>query len=267
VGSFSKNSGSTKYSDFTADTITMSRGVAYAFSLTPSFAQGARNEYVRVWIDFNKDGDFNDTGEQVFTGGPYTSTVTGTLIIPVTVANGLTRMRVSMRYNALPNPCSFPDSNGSGFSHGEVEDYTVNIKCNTVTTTADSGNGSLRNVSLCVQDGEDVLFASSLNGQTINVTLGEITADGLWHWKANAGTNITIQAGTVTRVLNIPAGKTVEIEHLKIVGGTATSGSAITNAGNLVLRNSEVRPKAGNTGTALHNTGWIDVIGNCTIKY
>lgn len=267
VGSFSKTSGSAKYSDFTTDTVTVSRGLTYTLSLSPAYAGSTRNEYFRVWIDFNKDGDFVDAGEQVFSGGPYTATVNSTLQIPVTVASGLTRMRVSMRYNSLPSPCSFPGTDGSGYSHGEVEDYTIRIKCNTVTTTADSGNGSLRNVSLCVDDGEDVLFASSLNNQTITVTLGEITVDGIWHWKATVGSNITIQASNITRILNVPAGKTMEIENLKLVGGTAASGGAVINAGTLLLRDSTLKAAAGNTGTVLANTGLLQTIGTSTIMY
>jgi len=266
VGSFTKTSGSAKYSDFTGDTITVSRGVTYALQLVPAWAQSTRNEYFRVWIDFNKDGDFNDTGEQVFSGGPYTATVNSNITIPVTVATGLTRMRVSMRYNSLPTSCAFPNTNGTGYSHGEVEDYTVEIRCNTVTSTSDSGNGSLRNVSLCVSPGEDVYFASSLNNQVINVTLGEITANGNWHWNAAANNNITIQATGISRVLNVPAGKSVDIEKLKLIGGTASTGSAISNAGSVILRNSTIQAGSGSS-SAILNTGTLQVVGSNTIRY
>ena len=52
-----KESGSTTYSDYTNETITLSRGGSHAITITPQFAQSPRSEYYRVWIDFNKDGE------------------------------------------------------------------------------------------------------------------------------------------------------------------------------------------------------------------
>ena len=45
--------------------------------------------------------------------------VIGTMTISAT-ASGTTRMRVSMKYNAIPASCG-------AFTYGQVEDYTVNI--------------------------------------------------------------------------------------------------------------------------------------------
>src|SRR4051794_29762912 len=43
-----------------------------------------------------------------------------------------------------------------------------------VTTTADSGPGSLRNAIEASGDGDTIYFVSALNGQTINLTSGEL---------------------------------------------------------------------------------------------
>lgn len=254
-------SGTASYTDNTTPPITVSRGGTYALQVTPGFLQGARNEYYKVWIDYNHDGDFADAGEQVFSAGPTTSAVSGNITIPVTATNETTRMRVSMRYNATPA------SSCGTYENGEVEDYALNIKCNLVTSTSDSGNGSLRSVATCVSDGEDVLFAPSLNNQTISVTQSQIVADGVWKWMATAGSNITIQAVGINRILSIPAGFSAEIQNLKFVGGTATNGSAIDNAGSLILRDCDVRP-ALNSGTVpLRNTGSTNLYGNTYIRY
>src|SRR4029453_16601995 len=141
VGSFTQQSGATNYSDYTSNVITLSRGGTYSIQLTPQFIQNARNEYYKIWIDLNKDGDFTDSGEGLFTAGPTQSSATGTITIPLATSTGNTRMRVSMRYNSAPPSCG-------AYPFGEVEDYGVNIRCNMVTTTTDSGNGSLRNVSM-----------------------------------------------------------------------------------------------------------------------
>lgn len=142
----------------------------------------------------------------------------------------------------------------------------LNVKCNLVTTTSDSGNGSLRNVSACVADGEPVLFASSLNGQIINVTASPITCDGQWIWMANPGTNIEIRAGNISRILSIPTGTSADIQNLKLTGGTASLGSAIFNDGTLILKDSDVHKATGSNTTPVHNSGTMQVIGTCDIR-
>ncbi len=119
VGSFSNSSGAAGYSDFTSQVINVTRGQGYAAAFSPGFASGSYSEYWKVWIDFNQDGDFADSGEEVFSQSGN-SDVSGTISIPVSANTGNTRMRVSMRYNANPSSCG-------SFSYGEVEDYTVNI--------------------------------------------------------------------------------------------------------------------------------------------
>ncbi len=260
IGSFTKNSAASSYSDFTSNVITVSRGGSYSITLTPMFPQTARNEYYKVWGDFNKDGDFADANEQIFTAGPSTAAVTGTVIIPVEALTGTTRLRVMMSHETITSPCGT-------FNNGEVEDYTLSVRCNLVTSTLDSGNGSLRNVSMCADDGEDILFSPILNNQTINITAGPITVDGVWKWMATAGSNITIKAGTgVSRVLSIPLGKSAEIQNLKIIGGTASLGSAIENFGTLLLRDANLHPATGNTNAPLKNSGLLSIYGTTNLK-
>lgn len=119
VGSFSNPSAASNYSDFTSMVINMSAGQSYATTLSPGFRSSSYTEYWKVWIDFNKDGDFNDAGEEVMAGNG-SSDVTGNIAIPASADSGATRMRISMRYNSAPANCG-------AFSYGEVEDYTVNI--------------------------------------------------------------------------------------------------------------------------------------------
>jgi hypothetical protein len=46
-----------------------------------------------------------------------------------------------------------------------------------VTTTADSGAGSLRDAIAAASDGDTIQFAAALNGQTISLTSGELAID------------------------------------------------------------------------------------------
>jgi len=262
IGTFSKTSAASSYSDFTiGDSITLSRGGTYTLTLTPQFPQNSRMEYYAVWADLNQDGDFVDSEEQLFTAGPSAAAVTGTITIPITANTGVTRLRVTM--------CHVPVNSSCGtFANGEVEDYKLKIKCNIVTSTADFGNGSLRNVSFCADDGENILFAPELNGQVINVTAGPITVNGVWKWMPAQGTNIQIKAGAgVTRILSIPAGKSAEIQYLNLTGGIASLGNAIENFGTLILRSCELHPAMGNLNPPLRNAGTTTMIGANIFKF
>ncbi len=116
------------YGDFTAVSTTVEPGVTYDVTIQPLFSWDYWDEYVRVWIDFNQDLDFDDPGELVleeiaFAGDPPypptpVDTIYSTITIPTTAPDGATRMRVSMQQEAFPGPCE-------DFVYGEVEDYTV----------------------------------------------------------------------------------------------------------------------------------------------
>jgi hypothetical protein len=125
------STGGTGYTDFTSVSTNVTRGAVYTISITPQWTSSVYNEGYSVWIDYNKDGDFTDAGEQVWTKAASSTTpVTGTVTIPTGATLGTTRMRVSMKYNGIPTSCE-------AFSYGQVEDYTVNI----VSATS-KGNGS-----------------------------------------------------------------------------------------------------------------------------
>ncbi|MBK8561876.1 MAG: hypothetical protein IPN76_00590 [Saprospiraceae bacterium] len=126
VGTIVNVSGKSKYSDFTSLSTNLNTG-STPIELTTGFSYFTWDEYWRVWIDLNHDGDFADAGETVFEGikakpanGTATSTLTGNLNIPATAMTGATRMRVSMKRGAYATPCET-------LPFGEVEDYTVNL--------------------------------------------------------------------------------------------------------------------------------------------
>jgi hypothetical protein len=116
-GSFSNSSGAAGYTDFTHLTVNMTSGgsVSYRIEKGDSNTSG-----FRVWIDFNNDGDFDDSGERVVSTGMWNNYCYGSFNIPSGL-NVTTRMRVSVKRNNYQGPCEI-------FSYGEVEDYTVNIQ-------------------------------------------------------------------------------------------------------------------------------------------
>jgi PKD repeat protein len=121
-GSFTNSSGAAGYTDFTGQLVSMDAGSSVSVSLTPGFSSSTYTEYWKVWIDYNKNGDFTDPGEEVYSG-VSTGTVSGSFSVPAG-ATGTTRMRVSMKWNAVQTPCET-------FSYGEVEDYTVSFTTST----------------------------------------------------------------------------------------------------------------------------------------
>jgi chitodextrinase len=131
------STGGTGYTDFTAISTNLSQNTAYTITVTPTWTGSAYPEAYGVWIDYNKDGDFADAGEQVWTLAASTTTpVSGSFTVPSTASTGATRMRVSMKYNGIPTSCE-------AFSYGQVEDYTVNIQAAAADTTAPSAPTSL----------------------------------------------------------------------------------------------------------------------------
>ncbi|KZS38024.1 hypothetical protein AWE51_18435 [Aquimarina aggregata] len=109
------------YSDFTSIATTLSKGVSNTITITPTWTGTVYREAYSVWIDYNRDGDFNDSGEQVWSKpASRTTPLSGNFTVPANALEGNTRMRVIMRYNRIPSACGT-------FTYGEVEDYTITI--------------------------------------------------------------------------------------------------------------------------------------------
>src|SRR5690606_16432654 len=119
INNLSGNNGG--YADFTSISTTLAKGSNNTITITPRWTGTVYYEAYRVWIDYNQDGDFSDSGEQVYTRSrTKASSVSGSFTVPSSALNGATRMRVSMKYNANSTSCET-------FTYGEVEDYTVII--------------------------------------------------------------------------------------------------------------------------------------------
>jgi trimeric autotransporter adhesin len=112
------------YKDYTDYSAILAKGEITEINIKPALYNTSSRGYA-VWIDYNRNGNFTDAGELVFSQSPTTSiSITGTFVVPSTALNGGTRMRVSMKVSGIPGPCDV------GFPNGEVEDYTVFIREN-----------------------------------------------------------------------------------------------------------------------------------------
>ena len=151
------STGTAGYENFTALSTNAVRGTANTITITPAWTATAFKEGYAVWIDYNKNGVFTDTGELVFSKAASTTTpVSGTFTIPATATLGATRMRVSMKYNAIPASCG-------ALAYGQVEDYTVNI-----TSVAKEIESNTNQSTLSFN-----VFPNPVNGDVLNISTVE----------------------------------------------------------------------------------------------
>ena len=115
----SKNEG---YADFTSKTANLNYG-NNTIVVSAGFASTSYTEFWKVWIDFNQNGIFENNEEIVNGSSASADNLSSNFSIPQSALLGKTRMRVSMKWNSTPNACE-------NFTHGEVEDYSVNIRNN-----------------------------------------------------------------------------------------------------------------------------------------
>ena len=84
-------------------------------------ATATRSGYLSAWMDFNRDGDFSDSGEQIFADQALTAGAnTLSYSVPASVTQGVSyaRFRFSSETGLTP---------AGGASDGEVEDYRVQV--------------------------------------------------------------------------------------------------------------------------------------------
>lgn len=203
IASFTKNSTATGYSDFTSDNISLNQGENVAVTLTPSFKSSTYAEYWKIWIDYNEDGDFEDAGEEVFSGNG-SAIVSGNFTVDNS-ATGSTRMRVTMKYNANPTSCET-------FAYGEVEDYTVSFSAPLPPIAAFSASTTVINA-----------------GESIQFTDASTNNPSSWNWTFNGGSPSSSTAQNPSITYSTPGNYTVSLEATNTTGSnTETKTNYIT---------------------------------------
>lgn len=184
---------------------------------------------VKIFIDFNHDGDFTDAGETVYTStGPLASgTVTGNIVIPAlssSVLGGRTKMRIR-----LHDTGNGPNATACGSSTtGQVEDYTIDIQnCISANITSQP-----QNIFIC-------------NGSSGSITLG-VTGTNLtyqWQVSTNGGstftdlTNNSTYAGVTSKTLSITAVTLAmsSYQYRVVMNGTCTQANTTSAAAILTV--------------------------------
>ena len=121
--SFNNTTGCTGYGDYTDRAVNTAPGRLLGFSVTPGYNSSTYQPlvYIRIWIDWNGDGDFTDAGELVFAPfNPVNVKAKFWVRVPAGTSAGRKRMRVAVSADYKISPCGT-------IANGEVEDYSINI--------------------------------------------------------------------------------------------------------------------------------------------
>src|SRR5699024_2966644 len=180
------------YADYTeSDTLKVVAGDE--IDLTATYSGGT--SYVESWIDWDKDGSFEEEGDHVISSGSYVSSpYSESFEIPQNITEELTtRLRIRVQsLGGSPNSC---DESG----YGETEDYTIKIiPLEDCEGTPDAGE---------VMDDFSICAGEAFNIETEGASVAANNLTRVWQsspagendWtdlsESNQGTNITIEEG------------------------------------------------------------------------
>lgn len=96
-------------------------GRGYTIKIHPGFEGFPFNEYFGIWVDFNRDLDFTDPGEQILNMETWSGSIETQLYLGTVISPGPLSVRIAMQYGEAPTPCG-----DIGF--GEVEDYLIMVE-------------------------------------------------------------------------------------------------------------------------------------------
>ena len=151
----------------------------------------------------------------------------------------------------------------------------------TVVNTDDNGPGSLRQAVVDAVDGDTINFSSSLNGQRVTLTSGELLVIKSVAISGPGANTLAVDANHASRVFHIASGKTVTISGLTITNGLAPTtpwgwgGGIYNDHATLTLSNCTVSGNSTPTdsfgnGGGIFNDGSLGsatlTVSNCTIS-
>lgn len=116
------------YGDYTGQSASQYPGQPLDLNISVN----ASTHYFYVWIDYNDDGDFDDTDETPVATTSYTTALATTYTVPAGAPVGSHRMRIADSWSGAITSC------GTAANGGEYEDYTFTVLplcATTVTAT------------------------------------------------------------------------------------------------------------------------------------
>ncbi len=215
LGTYSRTSGCSNFThlskvykgyDSTGIVIPIFRGKTYPIVV----ANANTNQNFGVWIDWNQDGDFADSGETIINDNNRTDSLNSSIYIPYNIKPGNYALRMmdadSSTLNFLSNSSSCLSS---GLNKGETEDYILQIKARTSDAALETMlspslytcSGSSQSVKVVIRNqGSDSLTSIpvvlNVGGSTYTDTLKKTLKMNLRDTFTFATTSISLSAGS-----------------------------------------------------------------------
>jgi photosystem II stability/assembly factor-like uncharacterized protein len=211
----------------------ISAGDDINFSFTPGYLDNIDNVVWYVWIDFDRNGIWEDS-ERVVSSTASDQQQDFTIATDINLTSGPLRTRVIMHRFWTNIDLSACDA----YSTGETEDFVIDViedNCLLVKNTADDGPGSLRAAIACADFGDTITFHPDLHNDTITITSLVMVINKDLNIIADPADNIFIEGTSVGKVFLVNVFKNVLLEGLHIIAGSSDQGRAIYNRGNCTL--------------------------------
>ncbi|QDA60368.1 M4 family metallopeptidase [Hymenobacter jejuensis] len=180
LGTIARTSGADAgYYNGTATSTSVAAGSSQTINFSAGFASTAYTEYWKVYIDYNQNGLFTDSGELVVSGSSSSSgTLSATFTVPTTAKTGNTRMRIIMSDASATASCN-------AYSYGETEDYTLaitggaalagNVAAVRVTSDAQLSNEIAKSLEVYPNPATDQLYLTlPNNGAAVSVQVTDV---------------------------------------------------------------------------------------------
>jgi hypothetical protein len=246
----------TNYGDFTAMIGTGIKGTSVPINITTSTL--SYTYQLIIWVDWNDDLDFNDTGENVYSGSVTSATLAATIAIPSGATIGNHRIRIGAIDTGTPTPCY----NGT---YGTYEDYTLNVTaaaaCTLAPTVTTPPNRS-------IASGTVTTFTSTIANSPDSI-IWEVSTDGGTNYSII--TNGGVYSGATTATLTITAAPSSMTGFKYRVKATNACGNATSTPGSLTVTQTYCAPSSTSSATyinGLATTGTLqDLVSSSSVGY
>ncbi len=127
IANFQMQSGSNGgYFEYTTEQTALERGRMYDFFVAPGFDGDTCAQYVRVWMDLDQDGSFNDSTELLLDTIDLDGFGVGSsFMLGATLPRDITRLRITTK--PVTDSDTIPPDACGLFNFGEVEDYCIRV--------------------------------------------------------------------------------------------------------------------------------------------